>query len=165
MVMSEYTDPITEAHRLRAQGLTMREIGERLGRQRSTVAAWINDPDGSKQRERHKRYGGTCERCGARTTGCNGRAKAPKLCAECTRQSKRAEHGTRTRYLSGCSCDDCRRASREYQRTLKGKPPPSHGHSGYVNYGCRCDVCTRANTEYSYGYLRRWRLKQKAASA
>lgn len=27
-----------------------------------------------------------------------------------------SEHGTRSRYNSGCRCDDCRRANREYER-------------------------------------------------
>jgi len=31
-------------------------------------------------------YGGTCEKCGARTDGSNGRAKVPKICLRCHRQ-------------------------------------------------------------------------------
>lgn len=27
-----------------------------------------------------------------------------------------SEHGTRSRYVSGCRCDECRRANREYER-------------------------------------------------
>jgi DNA-binding NarL/FixJ family response regulator len=33
---------------------------------------------------RRAQYGGTCEDCGAPTAGGNGRAKAPKKCAECS---------------------------------------------------------------------------------
>lgn len=36
-------------------------------------------------------YHGTCEQCGAATDGSNGRANAPKLCAECTRNRKHDE--------------------------------------------------------------------------
>lgn len=35
------------------------------------------------QRERRKRYQGTCERCGAPTDGSNGRDKAPRFCQTC----------------------------------------------------------------------------------
>ena len=38
----------------------------------------------------------------------------------------------------------CRRANRDATRALKGKTPPTHGESGYMNYGCRCDVCKAA---------------------
>jgi hypothetical protein len=35
-------------------------------------------------RARKLRYGGRCEVCGGPTSGCNGRAKAPKVCAKCS---------------------------------------------------------------------------------
>lgn len=50
-------------------------------------------------------------------------------------------HGTVSSYNSGCRCDECKRAKREYKAKLKFKPVPNHGNSGYMNYGCRCDVC------------------------
>lgn len=53
-------------------------------------------------------------------------------------------HGTVARYRSrsyACRCDECRRANREKGNELKGKEPPNHGYSGYVNYECRCPIC------------------------
>jgi hypothetical protein len=53
-------------------------------------------------------------------------------------------HGTASRYRSrryACRCDECRRANREKGNELKGKEPPRHGYSGYLNYACRCQVC------------------------
>lgn len=53
-------------------------------------------------------------------------------------------HGTAARYDSRkwrCRCSECRRANREKSNKLKGKKPPHHGYSGYVNYECRCKVC------------------------
>ena len=51
----------------------------------------------------------------------------------------------------GCGCDECRRANREhlYALGLRGKVPPKHGLSGYVNYACRCEICKAANAARS----------------
>jgi hypothetical protein len=133
-----------EAARLRGEGLTYREIAERMGLAESTVSELVSDPDGSKVRERKARYGGTCEVCGGPTDGSYGLAKAPKRCAKCL---PRAQHG-RTRYSKGCRCDECRRANTEYKAALrKTKTPPKHGKSGYMNYGCRCDICRKEHNE------------------
>lgn len=55
-----------------------------------------------------------------------------------------ARHGKRYTYIRGCRCELCTAANRNYSKGLQGKPAPSHGVSGYVNYGCRCEVCTSA---------------------
>lgn len=60
-----------------------REIAERLGISRSYAASLVNDPDGSQDRERKKRYAGICESCGGPTSGSEGRAKAPRQCISC----------------------------------------------------------------------------------
>lgn len=133
-----------EAARLRDQGLTPREIADRVGLSPSTVRSLLDDPRGMKERARKARNGGTCEVCGGLTDGSNGRAKAPKRCVKCRPLS---EHGTTNRYSWGCRCNECRAAHRERMRGLQGKPPPSHGYSGYRNYGCRCDVCREAHAE------------------
>lgn len=104
----------------------------------------INDPDGSKLRARKDSYRGKCQRCDGPTDGSNGAAKAPALCQGCYVIVHQAEHGTTGRYQAGCSCDDCRAANREKTRRLRGKPPLTHGVSGYTNYRCRCEVCTEA---------------------
>jgi len=43
---------------LQAQGLTLAQSAEWLNVAYSTVRAWVNDPDGSKQRARRDRYRG-----------------------------------------------------------------------------------------------------------
>lgn len=72
-----------EASRLRAKGLYSREIAAAMGISLSYVRGLFNDPDGAKDRARKNSYGGVCLRCGKRTDGSNGRAKAPKICAAC----------------------------------------------------------------------------------
>lgn len=159
-------DFVRETQRLRAEGWSVRKIAEHFDRSYGAVQTWLNDPDLSKQRARRARYQGTCEDCGARTDGSNGKAKAPTLCNRCYRARREPPHGTTSRYQGGCRCDDCRRATREAKRELKGKMPPSHGYSGYVNYGCRCDICRAAHSDYEWqnpGRHRRWAAKVKGA--
>lgn len=55
---------------------------------RETRRAYENRPEirartRALQLERRKRYAGTCEDCGAPTDGSNGKAKAPRHCAQC----------------------------------------------------------------------------------
>lgn len=63
---------------------TRKQVAEHLGMNPATVRNLLNDPDGSKQRERRKRYQGVCGACGAPTDGSSGRAKAPARCAACS---------------------------------------------------------------------------------
>lgn len=65
------------------QKLTSNEISNLLGVSRSYASALIHDPTGEQDRERKKRYGGVCEKCGGPTDGSSGRAKAPKVCMGC----------------------------------------------------------------------------------
>lgn len=70
----------------------------------------------------------------------------------------KAQHGTRSGYQSGCRCDECRTALRDYARDRRrenggtqGKrvdiPEERHGkNSTYMNYGCRCDPCKAVNS-------------------
>lgn len=68
---------------LRRDGLTIRQVGLRLGISRSMVSEIINDPDGSKARARRESYAGVCDECGGPTDGSNGRANAPPRCLYC----------------------------------------------------------------------------------
>lgn len=68
---------------LREQGWLQREIAEELGISRSYTSSLCVDPSGALDRARKESYGGTCERCGARTTGSDGPLLAPKLCWHC----------------------------------------------------------------------------------
>jgi hypothetical protein len=75
---------VAVAQRLRPQGLTLREIGGVLGVAPNTVGDWLNDPDGSRLKERKESYRGTCVDCGGPTTGGLGRgAHAPLRCHRC----------------------------------------------------------------------------------
>lgn len=144
-------DLAAEAMRLRAQGLLHREIAERMEISISYACDLVNDPDRKKQLERRAGYGRPCRICGRRTTGSEGRVKAPDICAKCRVVESLAPCGTRSAYDRGCSCDECRAAMRRYMASLKGKKPPRHGTvSAYKNYGCRCDKCRRANSRNNF---------------
>lgn len=71
------------ARELRAQGLIYREIAAELGVARSTVYAWLSDPDGERLRARKQGYAGTCIDCGAPTNGYDGPGRASKRCVPC----------------------------------------------------------------------------------
>lgn len=73
---------VAGAARLRAEGLTAREIGERLGVSRSTAEAWLSDPDGARARARKASYAATCVDCGTLTSGSEGRREEPR-CHPC----------------------------------------------------------------------------------
>lgn len=80
--MTTRAERAAEATRLRAQGLSQLEIAERLGVSRSYASDLYGDPDRKKALARRERYRGVCEICGKPTTGSEGRAKAPRRCAE-----------------------------------------------------------------------------------
>lgn len=139
-----------EATALRAAGLTLPQIGARMGISRSYASDLITDPDRSKTLARRKTYGRVCaqEGCENVTDGSMGRKLAPVLCDVHFKSRFAHIHGTQTRYNSGCRCDDCRRSNRETGRARQTGVAPNHGKSGYVNYGCRCAVCSEAWKEY-----------------
>lgn len=76
-------EKVAQAQALRAEGLKLREIAERMGMALQTVHAYLTDPDGSKVRARKESYRGTCVDCGRRTDGSNGTARAPERCNPC----------------------------------------------------------------------------------
>lgn len=76
---------VDEILRMRSQKISTPIIAAALGLAPNTVRNYLNDPDGAKERARKATYGGTCETCGAKTDGSNGRALAPKVCARCWR--------------------------------------------------------------------------------
>jgi hypothetical protein len=80
-----------EIKRLReVEGLTWREIGERLGLSLKTAHGYYTDPDGSKHLERHRhwnakdRVAGQCARCPAPISGRTVRTGG-SLCVPCWR--------------------------------------------------------------------------------
>jgi transposase len=74
---------------LEREGLSAREIGERLDLSPKTVRAYRADPERRRELERRERYRGRCRRCGRPTSGAGGKAAAPPLCAACTRELAR----------------------------------------------------------------------------
>lgn len=147
---------------LRDDGLTGLEIARRTGLASTWVYELLNDPDGSRAKARKDRNRKPCPECGKPTA-----PETPKtdLCRGCYDKKRAARHGTKSKYRTGCRCEACREANRiaSYERRHAGLTPPTHGDSGYRNYGCRCPICTRANTERTYGYKRRFTIKQRAA--
>lgn len=81
-------EKVARAQALRAEGLTFREIGERMGAAIQTVDSWLNDPDGSRLAARKASYRGTCVDCGAPTNGNDGRAKAAARCVPCAARAQ-----------------------------------------------------------------------------
>jgi DNA-binding CsgD family transcriptional regulator len=72
----------TEAAKLRAQGLVGRQIAERLHVSQSYAYELLEDPTGELNRERKKKYNGTCESCGAPASyGHSGLARC-RVCYE-----------------------------------------------------------------------------------
>lgn len=121
-----------EIARLRdAEELPFREIARRLGLAVSTVQIYYADPDGARQRRRREAYRGTCRSCGRRTSGAQGRRKAPAYCADCSRRRRR--RWTEQEIVA---------AVRDWY-ALAGTPPtvadwsPAHapaGHGGAMRY-------------------------------
>ena len=88
---------VARARELRERGWLLREIAAEMGVVAQTVFAWLDDPDGSKLRERKQRYGGVCVDCDERVRrACQGRRAVV-----CARSGGRAsERGGRARALS-----------------------------------------------------------------
>lgn len=68
---------------LRQQGLSVKQVADQLGLARTSVGNLLADPDGSKQRERRKRYEGVCVECGGPTQGADGFKSATLRCKWC----------------------------------------------------------------------------------
>jgi transposase len=76
-------EAVAYARRRREEGAMLKEIAGELGAAISTVGAWLTDPDGLRLAERKDTYRGTCQDCGAPTSGCRGPGKAPTRCVSC----------------------------------------------------------------------------------
>ena len=101
-----------------AEGLSMAQIADRLGRSRATVKAYFYDPTGEKARAVKARYVGVCRGCGAYTQPRNGKGDAYAYCKAC-RPGAIERRWTRDRVL------DAMRAWRE----LYGRLPSSYDWS------------------------------------
>ena len=65
------------------EGLSIRQIADRLGRSPATVKAYFYDPTGEKARAVKARYVGVCRGCGAYTRARNGKGDAYAFCKRC----------------------------------------------------------------------------------
>ena len=65
------------------EGLSIRQIADRLGRSPATVKAYFYDPAGEKARAVKARYQGVCRGCGAYTQPRNGKGDAYAYCKAC----------------------------------------------------------------------------------
>lgn len=81
-----------DARRLKAQGLTRKEIAKKLGISVGYVNDVFYDPDGTKLLERRERYRRPCPKCGALMSGQAGFGpKSPKLCHACAVEKQKAK--------------------------------------------------------------------------
>jgi AraC-like DNA-binding protein len=65
------------------EGLSIRQIADRLSRSPATVKAYFYDPTGEKARAVKARYVGVCRGCGAYTQPRNGKGDAYAYCKAC----------------------------------------------------------------------------------
>ena len=100
------------------EGLSIRQIADRLGRSPATIKAYFYDPTGEKARAVKARYVGVCRGCGAYTQPRNGKGDAYAYCKAC-HPGAIERRWTRERVL------DAMRAWRE----LHGRLPSSYDWS------------------------------------
>jgi AraC-like DNA-binding protein len=70
-------------HYREAEGLSIVQIADRLGRSPATIKAYFYDPTGEKARAVKARYQGVCRGCGAHTQPRNGKGDAYAYCKVC----------------------------------------------------------------------------------
>jgi transposase len=80
------------ARELRAQGLKLREIAERMGVATSTAGAYLSDPGGKQLAARKQALRGRCINCGSPCDGASGNDRRSLRCQACARS-----HATETR--------------------------------------------------------------------
>ncbi len=85
-------------HYREAEGLSIAQIADRLGRSPATVKAYFYDPTGEKARSVKARYHGMCRGCGADTQARNGKGDAYAYCKAC-HPGATARRWTRQRVL------------------------------------------------------------------
>jgi AraC-like DNA-binding protein len=86
-------------HFREAEGLSIAQIADRLGRSAATVKAYFYDPTGEKARAVKARYVGVCRGCGAYTQPRNGKGDAYAYCKAC-HPGAIERHWTRERVLA-----------------------------------------------------------------
>ena len=64
---------VLQAQHYRHQGRSIAEIARLLDQAPATIKAYLYDPTGEKARAIKQRYRGSCESCGAPTSGADGK--------------------------------------------------------------------------------------------
>ena len=105
-------------HFREAEGLSIAQIAQRLGRTPATVKGYFYDPSGEKARAVKARYQGVCRGCGAPTQPRNGKGDAYEYCKGC-------HPGAAARALTS---EAVREAMRRW-RSLYGVAPSSYDWS------------------------------------
>ena len=105
-------------HFREAEGLSIAQIAQRLGRTPATVKGYFYDPSGEKARAVKARYQGVCRGCGAPTQPRNGKGDAYEYCKGC-------HPGAAARALTS---EAVREAMRRW-RSLYGAAPSSYDWS------------------------------------
>jgi AraC-like DNA-binding protein len=105
-------------HFREAEGLSVAQIADRLGRSPATIKAYFYDPTGEKARAVKARYVGVCRGCGAYTQPRIGKGDAYAYCKAC-HPAAIARRWTRERVLA---------AMREWRRRY-GRSPSSYDWS------------------------------------
>ena len=78
---------VLQAQHYRHQGRSIAEIARLLDQAPATIKAYLYDPTGEKARAIKQRYRGSCEVCGAPTSGADGKGRASRHCQRCKPQS------------------------------------------------------------------------------
>lgn len=113
---------------------THKQLAERFGVSPSRIYQVVNPEvkartDAASAAWSREHYNRPCRACGARIWKCGHRPNTG-LCRECAGLARRtAEHGTETRYSSGCRCHACREAASAAKRARRecSRVPCSHG--------------------------------------
>src|SRR5437763_2679220 len=105
-------------HYREAEGLSIAQIAQRLGRTPATGMGYFYDPSGEKARAVKARYQGVCRGCGAPTQPRNGKGDAYEYCKGC-------HPGAAAKALTR----EAVRAAMRRWRSLYGAAPSSYGWS------------------------------------
>jgi AraC-like DNA-binding protein len=151
-------------HYREVEGLSIRQIADRLGRSPATVKAYFYDPTGEKARAVKARYVGVCRGCGAYTQPRNGKGDAYRYCKRChpgaiarrwTRQGVidamrewRARYGRLPSSYDWSRTHAARRGGRALERLLRGEWPPSSVVTGiFGTWATARDAAARRDAE------------------
>jgi hypothetical protein len=97
-------------HHREAEGLSIVQIADRLGRSPATIKAYFYDPTGAKARAVKARYQGVCRGCGAYTQPRNGKGDAyayGKACHPGAIERRWTESASSPRWMSGAPATGC----------------------------------------------------------